>query len=319
MSMFYTARHAAPKTSSPVTKRAGAGVLAATALGLGASTMTATSASAQAPDVPAQSTPATSGGAQSAPVESTDTAAESTDSSDSAEETTFSGVVEEGDSGEVVEEIQDEVGVSTDGKFGSETESAVKDFQDDEGLTVDGVVGSETGSKLGLSGSASTDSSSSSSESTSSSSDADASSSSSSSSSESTSSSSDSDSSSSSTGAQSVSTSSASTSGVLGTAAGLVGTPYVMGGDSPSGFDCSGFTQYVFAKAGKSIPRVTTAQQAAATPVSSPQPGDLVFFGSPSWHVGIYVGDGMMIDSPRTGSSISIRPIFDGVSGYGRV
>lgn len=53
--------------------------------------------------------------------------------------------------------------------------------------------------------------------------------------------------------------------------------------------------------------------------MSNPQPGDLVFFGSPSWHVGIYVGDGMMIDAPRTGKSISIRPIFDGVSGYGRV
>lgn len=107
--------------------------------------------------------------------------------------------------------------------------------------------------------------------------------------------------------------------GVIAIAKQYIGTPYVYGGSTPAGFDCSGFTQYVFAKAGKSIPRVTTAQQAAATPVSSPQPGDLVFFGSPSWHVGIYVGDGMMIDSPRTGSTVSIRPIFDGVSGYGRV
>ena len=111
----------------------------------------------------------------------------------------------------------------------------------------------------------------------------------------------------------------AASSNVVEIAKQYIGTPYVYGGSTPAGFDCSGFTQYVFAKAGKSIPRVTTAQQAAATPVSSPQPGDLVFFGSPSWHVGIYVGDGMMIDSPRTGSSISIRPIFDGVSGYGRV
>lgn len=111
----------------------------------------------------------------------------------------------------------------------------------------------------------------------------------------------------------------AASSNVIEIAKQYIGTPYVYGGSTPAGFDCSGFTQYVFAKAGKSIPRVTTAQQAAATPVSSPQPGDLVFFGSPSWHVGIYVGDGMMIDSPRTGSSVSIRPIFDGVSGYGRV
>ena len=110
-----------------------------------------------------------------------------------------------------------------------------------------------------------------------------------------------------------------SSSNVIAIAKQYIGTPYVYGGSTPAGFDCSGFTQYVFAQAGKSLPRVTTAQQAAVTPVSNPQPGDLVFFGSPSWHVGIYVGDGMMIDSPRSGSSISIRPIFSGVSGYGRV
>lgn len=107
--------------------------------------------------------------------------------------------------------------------------------------------------------------------------------------------------------------------GVIAIAKQYIGTPYVYGGSTPAGFDCSGFTQYVFAKAGKSLPRVTTAQQAAATPVSDPQPGDLVFFGSPSYHVGIYLGDGMMIDAPRTGSSVSIRPVFSGVSGYGRV
>lgn len=112
---------------------------------------------------------------------------------------------------------------------------------------------------------------------------------------------------------------SSNASGVIGIAKQYIGTPYVYGGSTPAGFDCSGFTQYVFAKAGKSIPRVTTAQQAAATPVSNPQPGDLVFFGSPSYHMGIYLGDGMMIDAPRTGSSVSIRPVFSGVSGYGRV
>ncbi|MET4077804.1 MULTISPECIES: C40 family peptidase [Janibacter] len=106
---------------------------------------------------------------------------------------------------------------------------------------------------------------------------------------------------------------------VISIAKQYIGVPYVYGGTTPSGFDCSGFTQYVFAKAGKSLPRTTTEQQAATTPVSNPQPGDLVFFGSPAYHMGIYVGDGMMIDAPRTGSSISVRPIFDGVSGYGRV
>lgn len=113
--------------------------------------------------------------------------------------------------------------------------------------------------------------------------------------------------------------SSSNASGVIAIAKQYIGTPYVYGGSTPSGFDCSGFTQYVFAKAGKSLPRTTTQQQAATTPVSNPQPGDLVFFGSPSYHMGIYLGDGMMIDAPRTGKSVSIRPVFDGVSGYGRV
>ena len=113
--------------------------------------------------------------------------------------------------------------------------------------------------------------------------------------------------------------SSSNASGVIAIAKQYIGTPYVYGGSTPSGFDCSGFTQYVFAKAGISLPRTTTQQQAATTPVSNPQPGDLVFFGSPSYHMGIYLGDGMMIDAPRTGSSVSIRPVFDGVSGYGRV
>lgn len=109
-----------------------------------------------------------------------------------------------------------------------------------------------------------------------------------------------------------------SSSEVVNIARTLLGIPYVYGGEDPSGFDCSGFTQYVFGKAGISIPRTAGAQRSAATPVSNPQPGDLVFFGSPVWHVGIYTGNGMMIDSPRTGKSTSERPIFSGVSGYGR-
>jgi len=106
--------------------------------------------------------------------------------------------------------------------------------------------------------------------------------------------------------------------GVLAIAAQFAGLPYVYGGATPAGFDCSGFTMYVFGKAGISLPRTAAAQQAAVTPVSDPQPGDLVFFGSPAWHVGIYAGNGMMWDSPRTGSVVSKRPVFGGVSGYGR-
>ncbi|GGL34298.1 C40 family peptidase [Phycicoccus endophyticus] len=110
-----------------------------------------------------------------------------------------------------------------------------------------------------------------------------------------------------------------SASGVVNIARQYIGIAYSYGGTSPStGFDCSGFTQYVFGQAGVSLPRTASEQQAAATPVSSPQPGDLVFFGSPAWHVGIYVGNGMMIDSPRPGKSVQERAIFSGVSGYGR-
>ena len=106
--------------------------------------------------------------------------------------------------------------------------------------------------------------------------------------------------------------------GVLAVAADLVGIPYVYGGSTPAGFDCSGFTQYVFGKVGIALPRTAASQQAAATRVSSPQPGDLIFFGSPAYHVGIYAGNGMMYDSPRTGLSSSLRAVFSGVSGYGR-
>lgn len=109
-----------------------------------------------------------------------------------------------------------------------------------------------------------------------------------------------------------------SASGVVNIARSLLGIPYVYGGSTPAGFDCSGFTQYVFGKAGISLPRTASAQQRAATRVSNPKPGDLVFFGSPAWHVGIYTGNGMMIDSPKPGASTSERRVFSGVSGYGR-
>jgi cell wall-associated NlpC family hydrolase len=110
----------------------------------------------------------------------------------------------------------------------------------------------------------------------------------------------------------------APTGGILGIAAQYVGTPYVYGGSSPSGFDCSGYTQYVFGQAGISLPRTAAAQQAASTPVSSPQPGDLVFFGSPAYHVGIYAGGGMMYDSPHPGTVVQKRPIWSSAHSFGR-
>ena len=107
--------------------------------------------------------------------------------------------------------------------------------------------------------------------------------------------------------------------GVLAIAAQYQGLPYKYGGTSPStGFDCSGFTQFVFRQVGISLPRTADAQKAAVTPVSNPQPGDLVFFGSPAYHVGIYAGGGMMWDSPRSGETIQKRAIWSGNVSYGR-
>lgn len=107
-------------------------------------------------------------------------------------------------------------------------------------------------------------------------------------------------------------------SGILAIAARYAGIRYVYGGSTPSGFDCSGYTSYVFRQAGISLPRTAAAQQGATHRVSSPQPGDLVFFGSPAYHVGIYAGGGKMWDSPHTGSSVGLHTIYSGVSGYGR-
>ena len=89
------------------------------------------------------------------------------------------------------------------------------------------------------------------------------------------------------------------------------GTPYVYGGSTPAGFDCSGFTQYVMANSiGVSLNRTAQAQAAQGYWVSRDQlqMGDLVFFGTGSnniTHVGIYTADGMLIHSPRPGQTVS--------------
>lgn len=106
--------------------------------------------------------------------------------------------------------------------------------------------------------------------------------------------------------------------GVLRTAASLSGIYYRWGGTTTSGFDCSGFTSYVFRANGKSLPRTAAAQQRATRRVSSPQPGDLVFFGSPAYHVGIYAGGGMMYDSPRTGRTTGLHKVWSAKVSYGR-
>lgn len=113
----------------------------------------------------------------------------------------------------------------------------------------------------------------------------------------------------------SVSSSSSSSKGqaIVNTAMQYLGVPYVWGGTSPSGFDCSGLVQYVCSKNGISVPRVAASQRGAGTYVSREnlQPGDLVFFsnGGGISHVGIYVGNGNMIHAPQTGDVVKISSI----------
>jgi peptidoglycan DL-endopeptidase CwlO len=102
-------------------------------------------------------------------------------------------------------------------------------------------------------------------------------------------------------------------SAVVAIAQRYLGVPYVYGGASPSGFDCSGLVMYCYAQIGISLSHGATDQQRASTPVplSALQPGDLVFFGnaSYSYHVGIYVGGGSMINAPHTGAVVSYASI----------
>jgi cell wall-associated NlpC family hydrolase len=90
-----------------------------------------------------------------------------------------------------------------------------------------------------------------------------------------------------------------------------LGKPYVYGASGPSSYDCSGLTMSAWAAAGVSIPRTAAAQQSAEPSVSlsALQPGDLVFFGSPAYHVGIYIGGGRMIAAPHTGTVVQIQSL----------
>ena len=98
--------------------------------------------------------------------------------------------------------------------------------------------------------------------------------------------------------------------GVVGIAMQYLGTPYVWGGSSPGGFDCSGFVMYVYAQVGVSLPHSSYAQYGYGSPVSRSdlQPGDLVFFDGLG-HVGIYVGGGSFIHAPHTGDVVKISSL----------
>lgn len=103
-----------------------------------------------------------------------------------------------------------------------------------------------------------------------------------------------------------------------------IGVPYLWGGNTPAGFDCSGFTKYVYAKHGVTLPRIAHDQYRHSRRVdrSDAREGDLVFMlgaDGVAYHVGIYVGGGMMIDAPRRGLLVQKRKVWDSAARYGRV
>ncbi len=196
--------------------------------------------------------------------------------------------------GSNVESVQRIVGAYPDGIFGPKTHAAVQRYQSRNNLVPDGIVGPLTSRAMGLGTSGGTQSSSRETSAPSRSS--------------------------SRTAPETSSAGSSSASAVLAYAEQYTGIMYSWGGSSPStGFDCSGYTQFVFAQAGIDIPRTTEAQRMASTPVSNPQPGDLVFWGAPAYHNAIYAGDGMIYDSGRPGLPTQKRKMFSGVTSFGRV
>lgn len=110
---------------------------------------------------------------------------------------------------------------------------------------------------------------------------------------------------------------------VMRTAHSLKGVPYVYGGSTPSGFDCSGFTMYVYRKVGVTLTHSATAQMYKARRISrsNARRGDLVFFrsGSRAYHVGIYAGRNRVLHSPRPGQVVHRTRIWTSNVTFGRV
>lgn len=195
---------------------------------------------------------------------------------------TSSTIIGYGSQGQLVKLLQTRLGVSVNGWFNMTTKRAVQAFQTQNGLASDGVVGPLTWAKLGCTGSSATTT-------------------------------------------PVTDTTTPSTTGavtgdqIIAYAKSFSGTPYVWGGSTPNGFDCSGLTSYVFKRYGFVIPRTAAQQQAYFTRTSAPRPGDLLFYGSPAYHVAIYLGNGMMLDAPHPGAVVGVRAIYGNPSSYARV
>jgi murein DD-endopeptidase len=95
----------------------------------------------------------------------------------------------------------------------------------------------------------------------------------------------------------------------------MIGVPYRYGGESPSGFDCSGLVQYSYRAAGMKVPRTSRAQYKAATPIRLTEavPGDLLFFryDNKISHVAIYLGDERFVHAPSSGKQVSVASLRD--------
>jgi len=109
----------------------------------------------------------------------------------------------------------------------------------------------------------------------------------------------------------------------LNYAASKRGAPYQYGAVGPTRFDCSGLTKWVYARAGRTLPRTVAQQYAATIRVSkaSRRAGDLVFFlsGGRPYHMGIYAGSGRVWHAPKTGDHVKLSTIWTSAVAYGRV